>query len=64
MNAHDYQGAGETCRECQRPPGNYIHIGLSDEQMEAQGYREGEPLPLAVTMTRSNIPLTLINQHD
>lgn len=60
MNAHDYQGDGETCRECQRPPGNYIHIGLSDEQVAALGYREGEPLSPAVTMTTMPPPMTLI----
>ena len=35
MEHHDYIGDDERCRDCGRPPGNYIHAGLDDQ--EARG---------------------------
>lgn len=40
MDAHDYQGDSEACGVCQRPPGNYLHAGLSGADMQALGWRE------------------------
>lgn len=32
MKAHDFHGDEDVCGKCLRPPGNYIHVGISDEQ--------------------------------
>ena len=36
MEHHDYIGDDELCRDCGRPPGNYIHAGLDDQDARGE----------------------------
>lgn len=42
MIPHDYIDYGEgVCAECNKPPGHYIHIGISEEDAAEWPSREG-----------------------
>lgn len=59
MEAHDYQGDGGPCLECQRPPGNYLHVGISDADLKAMDWpAHTVPRPLSEVVEP---PLALIN---
>ena len=60
MQAHDFSGRDPICRECRRPPGNYIHAGMDDDSYDRAGFRDRDPLARDLTVN-AGPPLALLS---